>query len=141
MSGRYIPKSLRAHLTELAQGRCEYCKSPMINAIHPFNIDHIVPIEQKGATKLVNLALSCGGCNVFKGTKVSAIDPITSTDVPLFHPRQMVWEQHFTWSEDLRLIIGLTPQGRATVDALKLNRQGCVNLRRLMLLSGEHPPS
>lgn len=37
-------------------------------------------------------------------------------------------------------IIGLTPTGRATVEALRLNRPEVVNLRRLLFAHGEHPP-
>ncbi len=48
--------------------------------------------------------------------------------------------KHFAWSDDFTLLIGLTPTGRATVGALLLNRDGVVNLRRLLYLNGEHPP-
>ncbi|WNZ24154.1 mitochondrial large ribosomal subunit protein uL30m [Leptolyngbya sp. NK1-12] len=36
----------------------------------------------------------------------------------------MTWSEHFAWSEDTTLIIGLTPIGRATVQTLRLNRAG-----------------
>jgi hypothetical protein len=35
---------------------------------------------------------------------------------------------------------GRTARGRATVDALRLNRPELINLRRILLLVGEHPP-
>jgi hypothetical protein len=38
------------------------------------------------------------------------------------------WPDHFTWSENDTLIIGLTATGRATVDALRLNRKELINL-------------
>jgi len=38
------------------------------------------------------------------------------------------------------MIIGLTPSGRATVEALDLNRSSLINLRRVLRASGEHPP-
>jgi len=38
------------------------------------------------------------------------------------------------------LIIGLTPTGRATVEVLKLNREGLVNLRQVLYAAGKHPP-
>jgi hypothetical protein len=60
--------------------------------------------------------------------------------VPLFHPRRNRWHEHFEWSADLTLMIGLTPTGRATIAAMDLNRFGVVNLRRLLLLINEHPP-
>ncbi len=52
----------------------------------------------------------------------------------------MKWSEHFEWSADKLLMVGITPTGRATVKALKLNRPEVVNLRRLTLLTGEHPP-
>jgi hypothetical protein len=39
------------------------------------------------------------------------------------------------------LIFGLTPTGRATIDALQLNRPEVVNLRRVLRLSREYPPT
>lgn len=37
-------------------------------------------------------------------------------------------------------MLGRTPIGRATVEALHLNRPELVNLRRLLRDVGEHPP-
>lgn len=39
-----------------------------------------------------------------------------------------------------KLIIGISSIGRATVEALKLNRPGLMNLRRVLYTLGEHPP-
>jgi hypothetical protein len=50
------------------------------------------------------------------------------------------WSEHFAWNEDYSRVIGLTPTGRATVETLHLNRQGVVNLRRVLFLVGMHPP-
>ncbi|HVG08313.1 MAG TPA: hypothetical protein VNM67_11445 [Thermoanaerobaculia bacterium] len=60
--------------------------------------------------------------------------------VPLFHPRRDRWNDHFIWSHDFTRVVGLTPEGRATVEALQLNRPGLVNLRRALFRCGEHPP-
>jgi hypothetical protein len=38
------------------------------------------------------------------------------------------------------MILGVTPVGRATVDTLQLNREALVNLRRVLVAAGEHPP-
>ena len=43
--------------------------------------------------------------------------------------------------EDYTIIIGLTPTGRATVEALQMNRRGLVNLRQALFALGKHPPS
>ena len=37
-------------------------------------------------------------------------------------------------------MVGVTATGRATIEALRLNRSGVVNLRRILYLAGEHPP-
>lgn len=87
-----------------------------------------------------NLANACGGCNGCKYNKTHAPDPLTNDIVPLYNPRTQKWEEHFTWSKDFLHIIGITPIGRATEKALKLNRSGVVNLRRLFILEGIHPP-
>jgi hypothetical protein len=57
----------------------------------------------------------------------------------LFHPRKQRWQDHFTWDEHFEPIIGFTATGRATVEALQLNRPELVNLRRLLYAAGEHP--
>lgn len=36
--------------------------------------------------------------------------------------------------------VGLTPTGRATVEALRLNRPGLITVRRALYAAGEHPP-
>ena len=79
-----------------------------------------------------NLALSCQGCNGHKYTKQQATDPITGLVVPLFHPRQHRWEEHFAWSEEGHLVIGRTSIGRATIARLDLNRPRMVLLRQLL---------
>ncbi len=58
----------------------------------------------------------------------------------LFNPRTQVWPEHFAWSEEGDLIVGLTPTGRATVVALNLNRPSLVKARQLWVSVGWHPP-
>ena len=36
-------------------------------------------------------------------------------------------------------MMGLTPVGRATIGALKLNREEVCNLRAMLFIIGEHP--
>jgi hypothetical protein len=71
---------------------------------------------------------------------MTAVDPDSGEVVPLYNPRQQRWSDHFAWDSTYSLVIGLTAVGRATVAALRLNRQGVVNLRRLLVPIGEHPP-
>lgn len=112
----------------------------MKNAIHTFHIDHILPLEKGGTSALSNLALSCGGCNSMKAAKTTAIDPLSGSEVNLFHPRKDQWYAHFSWADDYLEIIGLTATGRATIEFLRLNRIGLINMRQLTKLIGEHPP-
>lgn len=127
-------------VVERANGCCEYCRSQVRFAIQPFSIEHIIPRSLGGETVLDNLAFSCQGCNNHKYNKTEGRDPLSGDTVPLYHPRKQPWSNHFAWNDDFTLIIGLTPTGRSTVEALQLNREGVVNLRRVLYAMGEHPP-
>jgi hypothetical protein len=103
-------------------------------------VDHVIPLSQGGANVLDNLALACFHCNRKKADKITAVDPDSQEEVPLFNPRREVWSEHFIWSADGLLIIGLTPIGRATVAVLALNRARAVNIRAADRAVGRHPP-
>ncbi len=131
---------LKLLIRHRANGLCEYCLCPAEFTSAPFHCEHIQPISESGTTTLDNLAWACPSCNQHKHTKTHALDPQTDRQTPLFHPRIQRWNIHFQWSEDLLYIVGKTPIGRATVEALKLNRKEVINLRQLLIGSGEHPP-
>jgi hypothetical protein len=139
MSEDRVTPEQRAVVVERARGCCEYCWSQARFATQSFSVEHIVPRSKGGTTSLENLALSCQGCNNHKYSHVEARDPISGQTVPLYHPRQQRWLDHFAWNDDYTLIIGISPIGRATVAALRLNREGVVNLRRVLYALGEHP--
>jgi hypothetical protein len=86
------------------------------------------------------LALACFHCNRKKSDKITAIDPQSGTESPLFNPRKESWSNHFIWSADGLFIIGLTPIGRTTVTALALNRERVINIRAADKAVGRHPP-
>jgi hypothetical protein len=65
-------------------------------------------------------------------------DPETGEKVLIFNPRQQLWKEHFRW-DDVR-VVGLTPTGRATIDALKINRAIMLTIRAEEELLGRHPP-
>ncbi|MBW4620178.1 MAG: HNH endonuclease [Cyanosarcina radialis HA8281-LM2] len=140
MSSEYIPVALKQLVFDRARGTCEYCRSQAKFAIDPLVIDHIQPVSRGGQTVAENLALSCQTCNNYKYTKTEALDPVTSQTISLFHPRQMVWEEHFSWNEDVTQMIGLTPIGRATIALLQTNRDGVRNMRQVLAIMGYHPP-
>jgi hypothetical protein len=109
-------------------------------AMQSFSAEHIVARSEGGGTNLSNLAWACQGCNNHKYNKSRARDPVTGNIVPLFNPRRQRWSDNFIWNEDGTLILGVSPCGRATVEALLLNRKGLVSLRRILFVVNEHPP-
>jgi hypothetical protein len=119
---------------------CEYCRILLDFSVQPFVLEHIYPTSKQGSDDESNLACSCGGCNSYKSNKTFAIDPLDGKKVMLFHPRQHIWSEHFTWSGDLLSIEGLTDIGRATIVSLRLNRTGLMNIRRLLVKEDKHPP-
>lgn len=140
MSADRTPAATRRLVAARAEGFCEYCRSPEAFATEGFTIEHIKPRQAGGETILENLAWSCMGCNSYKHTKTQGVDPVTGQAELLFNPRSSAWDNHFAWSSDYTKIIGKTACGRATIEALRLNRAGIVNLRRLLVMAGLHPP-
>jgi len=136
----YVPLPLQRAVIERAKGYCEYCQLPASFSPSSFNFEHIIPLVKQGLTTLENLAFSCGGCNAHKRDKTEAIDPLTRQFSPLFNPRTDSWFNHFEWNDDDSQIIGTTLSGRATVQLLKVNRDGNINLRRLLKMAELHPP-
>jgi hypothetical protein len=141
MPRRYITALEQQQIIDRAGRRCEYCKCPMDYTSQSFVCEHIIPVAKGGQTSLDNLALACGGCNNHKYTKTTAIDPESGSRVALYNPRQDPWQMQFTWSQDTLQIVGITATGRATVEALLLNRLGVINVRRLLLMADLHPPN
>ena len=99
------------------------------------------PDRGRGSSTEENLWLACPLCNGYKGTQTSAPDPESGEDVALFNPRQQTWSDHFRWSNDGTLIVGMSAVGRATVGALKLNNEYLVQARARWVAAGWHPPS
>ena len=131
---------IRVRVRERARGLCEYCRIEEASTGHEFTLDHVAPESRGGPTTPENLAYACIGCNVRKSNRTHARDPIDGEIAPLFNPRLQRWRDHFCWSADTRLILGLTPTGRATVVALSLNRPLLIAYRILMIRNGIHPP-
>jgi hypothetical protein len=142
MAKVYISAEVRKFVSERARNLCEYCWSQATYTTESrFAVEHIVPLSAGGNSEVSNLALSCSGCNGYKYDKTEAIDSATNQRVALFHPRRQTWVEHFSWTEDYTRIIGLTPTGRATVETLRMNRVGLINMRKLLYSVGKHPPS
>ena len=136
----YIPVQLREQVIANASGRCAYCQSRQDLMGVTFEVDHIVPESAGGPTSLANLCLSCPTCNRHKARRLTAQDPVSGEVTPLFHPLKQAWAEHFTWSGDGMKLMGLTSIGRATVEALQMNRPTIVQLRGYWIALGLHPP-
>jgi hypothetical protein len=124
----HIPEDLRRRVIARAGERCEYCGLAQVGQEATFHIDHIHPSSLGGSTELGNLALACVTCSLRKGAKTSAIDHPSGEIVPLFHPGRDLWNLHFRGSGPQ--IAGLSATGRATVDALVMNRPITLGIRR-----------
>lgn len=136
----YISVSLQREVVQRAKGYCEYCLLPVAYSPNAFNFEHIIPLILDGLSVSTNLAYSCGGCNAHKKDKIQALDPLTKQFSPLYNPRTDLWANHFEWSDDDLHIEGITSIGRATVNLLKVNRAGNINLRKLLKMADLHPP-
>jgi HNH endonuclease len=141
MARLYISVELRRLVSDRAGGYCEYCKFPVKFALESMEIDHAFPVSLGGKTVAENLVFACHGCNQHKQNRIEGMDLVSSSLADIYHPRKMVWDDHFGWSQDTTLIVGKTATGRVTVQILKLNRSGLVNLRRVLEQSGDHPPN
>ena len=135
-----IPPQLQQEVAAHSQYRCRYCQSQQRLMGVALTIDHILPQSLGGPTERENLCLACWDCNLAKSDRTTAVDPQTGDTVQLFHPNEQQWDEHFRWSEAGWHMIGLTPTGRATVVALKLNRPQLVEARRYWVRAGWHPP-
>ncbi len=131
---------LRRGLAAQADYRCRYCQTSERLTGISLTLDHIIPRVMGGDDKESNLCVACRPCNEFKAAQTHAYDPISNENVPLFNPRAQSWREHFEWGRDGLQIIGKTATGRATVEALKLNRDIIVYARRRWVKVGWHPP-
>lgn len=135
----YISAALRQQVIQRAGGRCEYCRLSQEGQEATFHIDHVMPVAHGGKTHLDNLALACVSCSLRKAARLEAVDPHTGQSVPLYNPRRQPWETSFRW-QSVRLI-GQTETGRATVEALAMNRPLALAIRKEEALLGRHPPT
>lgn len=134
MSRTHVSSGLRRLVQERAKGFCEYCLIPEIATFASHEIDHIIAEKHGGLTEGNNLAYSCILCNKYKGTDLTSIYPNTGEIVPLYHPRQDRWLEHFSLIN--AEVIPLTAKGRATVRLLQLNRSERIEERKLLMEAG-----
>ncbi len=141
MTSTYISIELQQQVRADAERQCGYCRHPESLLGMPLEFEHLIPLSGGGQTARSNLWLACRRCNQFKGGRFEAIDPQTNQLVPLFNPRAQRWTDHFVWSSDGTQIFGLTPIGRATVQAVHLNNDYAVETRCFWVEAGWWPPN
>lgn len=139
MPERLLTRAVRRQVASRAGHRCEYCHTPEACSVASFTVDHIQPQAAGGTHDLENLAWACAGCNAAKHVRQRGDDPVSAGSAALFNPRRQIWREHFAWSEDGLEILGITGTGRATVNAMVLNRPGLMNLREMLDVVGRHP--
>jgi hypothetical protein len=132
-----ISRKLRNCVIRRAKNRCEYCGLSQEGQEATFHIDHIIPVSVGGESVLDNLALACVSCSLRKAAREKAVDPVSGDEVPIYNPVKDIWDDHFYW--DVFYIVGLTAIGRATVDALQMNRSLIIAIRREEFRLGRHP--
>src|SRR5262249_10517265 len=93
-----------------------------------------------GKTTLLNLALSCPGCNLAKGDRVRGTDA-SGRERELFNPRGyepwlLGWHLHFTLERETGRIVALTPTGDATISLLNMNSTQRAYARKFQIAAG-----
>lgn len=137
---KYVSVDLRRQVYDAFSSCCAYCQTDEALTVTTFEIEHIIPKSQGGDTEFQNLCLACPACNRFKSDRVQGMSD-AGKESYLFHPQQDDWHDHFDWSVDATMIVGLTEVAQATINTLRMNRQQAVNVRSLWVDAGRHPPN
>lgn len=140
MSRTHIAPEVRQRVADASRHHCGYCQTQEAIIDMPLEIDHIVPEAAGGASDEANLWLACPRCNQHKCAQTHAVDKETGERVPLFNPCRQRWQDHFSWGQGGLYIRGLTPIGRATVEALQMNNPFAVRARQVWTAWAWHPP-
>lgn len=135
---RRIPAAILREVRTRAKETCEYCKLPQQWQEAQFHVDHVFPRSAGGRTSIENLALACVSCSLRKAARLRALDSQSEMLVPLFDPRRDLWEDHFQFLSNWT-VAGKTPIGRATIEALLLNRPTIIAIRRKLAKQGMFP--
>lgn len=133
-----IRSEQRRFIRQRAGSCCEYCRVSQTGRLVGFQVDHIIAIKHGGTDTDDNLCLACYECNIYKGSNVAALDPLTRDATKLYDPRQQKWDDHFEINSDATLT-GLTPEGRATIHVLRINDEERVRQRLGELMTGDYP--
>jgi hypothetical protein len=121
----------RRLVQQRAGNACEYCGLTQDDEpFASFHVEHIIARQHGGGDEPGNLCWACTNCNLHKGPNIAGIDPQTGVVVPLFHPRQQIWDEHFQWNG--AQLLGRTAVGRATIAVLAINLPENIELRETL---------
>ncbi|WP_210456371.1 HNH endonuclease [Pantoea ananatis] len=118
-----INKKLKNELYQKFNGKCAYCG---VHVTSP-SIDHFVPkyLSKDLSVDINNLIMSCATCNAHKSNQF----PESEDGEPLLlHPIFDNWKDHII-ELDNGYLQGITHQGEATIETLRLNRPNLVEIR------------
>ena len=132
------PAELRRQVVERAGNCCEYCLLHQDLVASTHQVDHVIAEKHGGSTSLDNLALSCTTCNRRKSSDIASFDPTSGALTALFNPREQNWQDHFQLQGSR--IVGLSPEGRTTVEFLRLNSFDRLVERNAFAKAGYYPP-
>lgn len=135
-----ISRKLQTKIRLQAKDRCGYCLLPQNLNPTLLEIERIRPVADGETDAEENLWLACRECNSHKAVKTSGFDSKSGRLIKLFNPRKQNWNRHFKFNKDNTEIIGKTVCGRATVEALKMNNEILVSVRRLWVEFDLFPP-
>jgi hypothetical protein len=121
-------------------GACEYCRLLQDASGVTFHLEHVRPRSLGGETVLGNLALSCPGCNLAKGSRVIGLDD-QGIERELFNPRSyepwiLGWHLHFTLDRQTGMIAPKSAVGAATIAMLNINDRQRLFARKLQIAAG-----
>ena len=136
-----LSEIIKERVRQRAKNRCEYCLSRQEYVLGRLQIDHIQPVAKGGSNTEDNLCLACELCNQYKWTQTEGLDPESGKLVSLFNPRNQKWKEHFAWNLNEVEMIGITDCGRATIEALRLNNNLAMIVRKNWVEAGWHPPT
>ena len=140
MSVTHIPAAVRRLVRHRARECCEYCLIPESVCLLSHAVDHVIAEKHGGPAEEANLALSCAVCNARKGSDLASFHWPSGEIIPLFHPRQDRWQDHFRL--DSGRIEALTAIGQVTARLLHFNDAARVQEREVILAAGLlNPPT
>jgi len=126
----------RRQVRDRANHCCEYCRLPQSAApFLAFHIEHIRATQHIQNDSLDNLGLACPHCNLHKGPNLTTLSVESGDIVPLFHPRQQFWDDHFQINR--ARVQGRTEVGKATAKLLKMNERDQIEIRAALIQGGE----